>query len=112
MPRQKPEYAGTSWQDVAEAVSAWEIEKGVRVRIHICWQSILPTGAYVEAVLYDHTTSFEPKELCRVRNAFPARKAAGQAGAVMYCIFEAFNALEREPWLWPSPRRAQARGEG
>lgn len=112
MPRQRPEYAQTSWQDIAECVPAWEKEAGVRVAIHITWQPHLSSGACVEAVLLAGNPLEGHKELVRVRQPFPTRKASGQAGAALHAIFLAFAELERNPWLWSPEQRAAARGEG
>ena len=112
MGRQKPQYSGTSWQDIAEAIPTWEAEKGVCVVCHITWDARLPSGAYVEVVLQRGRQIGQGEEVCRVRQPFPARAGAGQAGAVMYAIFSAFMELDRNPWLWGEEARAKARGEG
>lgn len=112
MPRKKPEHNATTWEDISECVPAWEAEKGVRVVCHISWDSRLSSGAYVEVVLFSGRQVGQGTEVLRVRQPFPARKSAGQAGAVMHAIFLAFNELDANPWLWPMPLRRKARGEG
>lgn len=111
MPRQKVEGSGTSWEDIAQAVPAWEAEHGVRVACTVVWEPRLPSGAAVEVVLMDGAPFGEHREVLRVRQPFPTRKAAGQAGAVMHAIFLAFMELDRNPWLWAPRRRQEARGE-
>lgn len=112
MGRQKPEASGTTWQDISECLPAWEIEKGVRILVQVVWQSNLAAGAYMEIVLLEGSQPDGKRELLRVRKPFPTRKASGQAGAVLHAVFEALNALDAEPWLWPRELRQAARGEG
>lgn len=108
MSRQKPEYAGTSWQDVATAVLLWEATYGVRICAQLEWRANLSAGACVEVTIWDGHTVGRGPELVRLREAFPARKAAGQAGAVLWAVSCALRALEAEPWSWSTKMRREA----
>jgi hypothetical protein len=111
MGRQKPQYAGTTWADVALAVEAWEVEHRVRVVVQVQFRRNLTAGAFVEVVLQRLAGEGAGVELCRVREAFPARAMSGQAGAVMHAVFRALMEFENNPWLWSDEQRARARGE-
>lgn len=100
MPARKADYAGTTWEDIAQCIPSWEAEHGVRVRVQIEWRPNLSHGAYVEVVLCDMAPSEEFRELYRVRAPFPTRKASGQAGAVLHAAFQAFHELDSTPWAW------------
>lgn len=111
MGRPKPEATATTWQDLAECVGSWEAEYGVCAVVELSWRHNLSAGAFVEVVLYDARTVGRGVELVRMRGAFPARKMTGQAGAVLHVVFQAFQELDTNPWLWPADRRARVRGE-
>lgn len=108
MSRQKPAYAENTWNDVAQAVEGWEKEYGVTIEARLLWQLNLSTGGYVEVIIYDGHTVGRGPELVRVRNAFPARKMSGQAGAVMWAVFAALRALEADKWQWSTKMRRAA----
>lgn len=111
MSRQKPENASATWSDVATAVLSWEAHYGVRICAHIEWRHNLSAGACVEVVITDGLAVGKGPELVRLREAFPTRKASGQAGAVLWAISCAIRALELEPWQWSAKmRREAARG--
>lgn len=107
MARQRSEYAATSWADVAQCVPAWEREYGVYVEVRIRFRQDLADFAYLEVTLCDADEADHGRELMRVRHPFPAQKASGQAGAVLYAIFEAFNTLSLSPWQYSVKMRRE-----
>lgn len=110
MGRQKPEYNGTNWPDIAQCVPAWEAEKGVRVSATLRWAPNLRSGAFVEVVVCDAAFAEGSGELLRVRHAFPTTRGSGHAGAVLYAIFDALNALDANPWYWSEKMRRERLG--
>lgn len=108
MPKGGHDGACTTWADVSDALPAWEAEYGVEVEYRVRFDSRLPTGAYVECVVYDGQGVERGAELLRQRHPFPARKATGAAGAVLYCTFAALQALENTPWSWSTRMRKRA----
>ena len=111
MGRPKPEANATTWQDVMEAIPAWEAEHRVEVVIELRFRPALASGGFVEVVLYRREGIGRGPELVRMRGDFPARKGSGHAGAVMYLVFRALLEYERNPWLWSDDERKRARGE-
>ena len=111
MGKQRPDAAQNTWADVAHATESWQHEYGVRICALLCWQENLSTGGYVEVVIYDGNTVGRGAELVRLREAFPARKMTGQAGAVLWAISCALRALEAEPWSWSTKMRRAIAGE-
>lgn len=105
MSRQKPEYAANSWQDVAQVVGEYEARYGIRICASLWWDARLSTGGYVEVIIYEGGTVGRGPELVRIREAYPARKLAGQAGAVMWALTRATTELERNPWNWSRKMR-------
>lgn len=105
MGRQKVDTGGTSWQDIVEAIPAWEEEHGVYVTWEFHVEPALNSGAYVECVLHERTVAGKGAELVRVREPMPARKGSGHAGAFLYVAFRALQELEANAWLWPARKR-------
>lgn len=108
MARQRPDAHQNTWEDVSHAVSMWEASMGVRIRSTITWEPRLSSGAAVEVVIEEGGTIGRGEELVRVREAFPAKRATGQPGAVLWAISCAVRCLEREPWLWSRKMRRDA----
>lgn len=111
MSKQRPEFAATTWSDVAQSVGEYEAHYGVRLSVVLDWRPNLSTGAFVEVVIREGNTVGTGPELVRVREPFPARRMAGQAGAVMWALTCALRALDAQPWQWSHKmRREAARG--
>lgn len=111
MSKMKPEYAQNTWADVAHAVGEWEVHYGLEVVVQLAWKEKLSTGAWVEVILREGGAVGRGEELTRVREPFPARKATGQPGAVLWAVSAAIRALEREPWLWSRKMRREAQSK-
>lgn len=112
MARPRPEYNATSWQDIYEAVPAWESEHGVRVELRIRVEPGLASGGYVEVVLFEGGQVGDGPELVRTRQPFPVRRGSGHAGSALHCVFRALAELEANPWLWPARKRRAVTGSG
>ena len=100
-----------SWEDVSTYVREHECSTGYRAVV-LLLAGRGPGGcSYVEVRLVqtDEPDTAPTSLVCR--GEFPERAVARQMRCVLHVVAQAYEMLDRNPWLWTADRRRAARGD-